>query len=484
MLLVVALSGCSGKKGGGDSGGEPSPADAAAKEYDSAIGNEGYRITGSLTGTANPLGADSAVRLDILDVVDDDSGGALDKANFVLDAKETGLNVQASLKSMATGADAFSSADHHGGAERNVKVFGTTGVGPSQLPEATAYLFAVGYANVKVGDAGTARRLVYVAVTGGLRDASHAALPAPDENNLQMHVVFPGSTMNGVDPVAGVPEGFLYYYFESVGLSQLSDEERGKVGASLAPPEKANMPPVADGKVLVGGKTASTAVQERLSNASVPVVFDGSASTDDGGSISRWVWRVFEVDSNGTYQRPKDDPAVVQGETAKYNFTRAGPKQINLTVVDTQGASDTFLISFYVDFHSKVPGGGSLHSQAPAGAPVCQDSVNCFKHLTFIQPGFVSATYTIAKNGSQSSMTNTHIELYAPGKDFDTADPIKEAANGPLTVAAADLKGVTGSYTVRVWYEASTSVGGADGMTGTNDGIYDLDSKIGYTPKV
>lgn len=483
MLSVAALSGCAGK--GSNGGGEPSVADAAANEYDRAVGNSGFRVTGSLTGTATALNG-GAVSVDILDVADADSGDPQDKADFLLEAHETGFDVGAQLKAMATGAGAGQVADHYGGVGRNVQVFGASGVGPKELPQTTAYLFGAGFANIKIGDEATqSRRLVYIAVTQGLRDASGAPLVAPDDKNLQLHVIFPGSTMTGSAAIEGIDDGFLYYYFESVGLEKLDEGKRNEIGKDLSAPPKANLPPVASGVVLVDAKDSSNATQEQSGIANVTVTFDGSGSSDPDGGVQRWVWRIFELTNNtGTYDKPKEN-SVVQGEKVQYNFTKAGPKLINLTVADAQGASHTKVISFWVDFHSRVPGTGSIHSQAPIASESCRDSVNCFKHSSTILPGFVSATYTVHENGTGTMLSGVHIDFYKPGEDVGAGTPIKSAEDEPLVVTAEDLAGVTGTYNIRVWYETGASVGGSDDTPETiTDGIYDFESSVRYTPAV
>jgi len=483
-LLFVALSGCSGKKS--SDGGEPSPADAAGTEYDRAIGNDGYHITGSFGGTATALDAGSAASLDIHDEVENDAGSG-DRADLTLNVAETGLKVVASLRSMATGESAGSSADFYGGTERNVPIFGTTGIGPSELPETQAYLFAAGFANVKIGDAPSTTHFVIAAVTKGLRDSSHSALTAADDANLQLHVVFPG-TASEADAFTSQPEGFLYYYFEKVSLQVLDQAQRDGIGKGLKGPATKNEPPIASGTVTVGGKDATSATME--GNKSVSVVFDGSASTDADGTVTRWIWRVFELTPNGTYEKPPAEvgPAVVLDKMAPYNFTTPGRKIINLTVTDDlAAASQTFILHFYVDQHSKVGAGqmeGSFHTQAPAAFASCNPPVNCFDRTSSIGPGLTSATYKVTEN--ESMLTGVHIEIYAPG----STTALKSVTANQLEVAAKDLpkdpqgNTVLGRYTIRIWWQAHTSTGGADGDPQTNDNIFDFEATLKYTEAV
>lgn len=470
LIAVAALSGCSGKKSG-DAGGEPNPAALAGGAYDSAIGNQGYRVTGSLTGPAAPLGADSAVRLDIVDNTPTDAEGAKDKATFVLDVKGD-VPVVATLATMATHQTANASGDHFGGVGKNVQIFGSTGVGPSGLPQTTAYLFAAGLATLKIGDQVQSDRLVYVAVTQGLRDKTGAALTTPDAQNLQLQVLFPGTTMNN-PAISGVSDGFLYYYFEVVDPIKLSDTEKADVGKTLREPPKANTPPVAFGKILVGGKPATSgAIDETpTSKKNLTVTFDASESKDAEGPIHSYVWRIGEMDANGTFVKPADpQPAVVLGKTAAYNFTQAGPKLVELTVIDNDRASATITLNFYVNFH-KVYRVTSPPTQPAGGGLACTEAQNCFWNSTELKPGFVAATYKATPDGS--SVTNgLHVEIdQKPPNQGGTA--VKSANGDTLAVSAQDVKATgLGRYYVAVWWSAGAQVN------------YKLDATITYAPSV
>lgn len=475
MVSTVTLSGCFGGDDGNGPEGEPSTADAAANSYDRALGENGYRISGTVTGTAEAIMPSSAVQLDILDNVQTDGSSPGDLATFILNVEQTGLNVQAQLRSMASASEAGSEADHFGGAGRNVRIFGPTGVGPSELPETQAFMFGVGIASMKIGDGPVVRRLVYVAVTEGLRDASQAPVPTPDANNLQLHVVFPGETMD-LEEIPGVPDGFLYYYFEEISLLTLGEEDRAKIGETLEEPEAENVPPIADGKVLVGGEVATSTVQEGKSNASTPVTLDGVASSDSDGNLTRYVWRIYEL-SNGTYG--PNATAVLQGQRVVYNFTKAGPKQINLTVTDDRGASSTDVIPFYVNFHSRVPGVGSFHTQGPHGGADCAETINCFKHTSTISDGVVSGTYTVHPNGTEM-LEGVRIEVFVEGEADRASDEAIKKGESPLAVTAEEY-GDHNRFTVYVWYTFADA-GGADTNPNDADGVYDFEAAVNYEP--
>jgi hypothetical protein len=469
-FVLVALSGCASKSDNGGATHEPSASDFAANRYDRAIGNVGYRISGTPGGAAQALSSESAVQLDILDEVDNDAQGAKDKATFILDARQTGFEVQASLRQMVTGADTGLTGDHQGGTARNLAIFGTSGIGPSDLPQVTAYLFAVGFAQVRIGESVQPNQLVYVAVMPGLRDeATQAPLSTPNDGNVQLHVLFPGSLIAGNDPIAGVPDGFLYYYFETVAVQTLSESDRAGIGANLIEPEAPNVPPVAVGQVIVNGNPATVAV--RSGNTNVTVTFDGSQSSDEDGNIIRWVWRVAELAVNDTWERPTDGaPAVVQGERVEYNFNSSGWKLIELTVVDERGGSGTYPVTFYINQHRIYPGHSNTHSDTVSGGLQCEANINCFNHeiTVGLQAQSMRIEFKLASGSGPTQ--NRHIDLYAPGADPSNASPIASSAvNQPLTVNR-DKISEPGRYRAFVWWETGAAV------------AYSLDVLITYAP--
>jgi PKD repeat protein len=104
----------------------------------------------------------------------------------------------------------------------------------------------------------------------------------------------------------------------------------GGGGGGLPPPTNNN--PTADasnGEPYVG-----------LINESI--TFDGSASTDDDGSIVNWTWDFG--DGNTAY-----------GENVTHSYTKAETYTVLLTVTDDDGATDTYLTSAVISAKNHAP---------------------------------------------------------------------------------------------------------------------------------
>lgn len=87
---------------------------------------------------------------------------------------------------------------------------------------------------------------------------------------------------------------------------------------------------VAYGGVANKAPTAYVKASPTQGNAPLEVEFDGASSSDEDGSIVKYVWR------NETR-----DTAIGTGKVVSYNFTNPGEYLIKLTVTDNDGATDT-----------------------------------------------------------------------------------------------------------------------------------------------
>ncbi len=482
LLTTTVLSGCFGSDDETEeSDSEPDPSEFDKATHDHAIGNEGFRVTGSLTGTASALAdtpGPSAASVQVTDSASSDSEGPLDLATAAVDAHLTGFDVRIDLRQMSTGANLGFTGNTQGGVGYNLPVFGTSGIGPSGLPQTTAYVLVVGMAQVKVG--GTALedwQPLLVAVTQGIREDG-AAVTTPDEADLELHVLFPGTTA-GLEAFPGQPDGFLYYYFEKVRLSTLSSDEKANVGKGLKEPQTENTPPNAVGKVLVDGEVSSSATQN--DRDPVNVTLDATDSNDSDGRILFYIWTIGELNASGEYVPPENRSlAVVSGQTFNYTFTSPGPKFVSLTVTDNRQGTDTFELFFFVNRHLVMPSEeGSIHAGTGSGGASCIPSFNCFDHDVKIHPGIQGATFTFVAT-STPAPSNTHVDLYKPGEDAEP-DPdsgelgqprAESQANQPLTVTSEPFDEVDFVYRLYVWWTAGTQI------------TYELEVDLDYTPAV
>lgn len=478
VLSLAVLSGCTGKDTadeGPSAEEELDPANFGSTLYDRAVGSQGFRITGSLDGNATPLAANASAHLDIADSVKDDLGGALDKATFVLDASTSGFSAVASLRQMTTGKSLNLSADLFGGVAQNVDINGDTGVGVKTLPKTKAVLFAAGLAAVKIGGRAEAdERLVFVAVTRGLRDEAQKPLNASDDHDLELHVLFPGPLVAG-NPALGVIGGFVYVYFEKVTLAQLTAEQKAAVGKDLTAASRENRPPKPVPVVEVGGQATSRATKE--GDAVVTVRFNASASTDEDGTISSYVWRIFEMASDGTFQLPENESQRTRtGRTADYFFTEAGPKIIELVVRDDQGRIANDTKAFYIDHHftTNYSQPGPVQ-QAPGagGGPVCTPNINCKDHDVRVRRGVESARLELTP-ASGTVLQLVNLSLYKPGDPPPNSNPaptpVAWVDGTVLDVAKGNFSTAAGSY--RLWVRWGAGV----------DIDYALDVRVLYTP--
>jgi PKD repeat protein len=77
--------------------------------------------------------------------------------------------------------------------------------------------------------------------------------------------------------------------------------------------------------------TAAFSATPALGDAPLRVSFDGSASTDDDGSIERYYWQF-------------DDGATAWGQAVHHTFDNAGDYHVKLRVTDDGGAKDPFTV--------------------------------------------------------------------------------------------------------------------------------------------
>lgn len=489
IILVLSASGCFGGKkgGGGDSSSSMPPSDSSEVDpstgwldtFNQGIGNKGYRITGGYeTGTVTALGNNSAVELSIKDVVQSDADWDLeaetpvhDVATFTLNAAGDGLSISASLKLISTDETFHFGQDLKGGVASRFEIFGGTGIGPASLPTVTAYMFGVGEADIQVNGASKAGyHPVLVAVTEGMRNQDTQALESIDPTDLEVHVIFFGDQIEGRDPVPGVPEGNLYYYFETVGVYVI---DPSTIGDDLIPPQPPNEPP--DPIIAIRIDNASVSEGTKEADNNLTVQFDGSLSSDDG-TIQAWGWRVYDLNATGVWITPREEADdFVAGEITNYNFTTAGPKLIELTVRDDDLEIRNVTTVFYVNRHNVLHQTPS-NLQPAGGGPSCQPSFNCFDHSMTIVPGVESARLEykhVAPAGAEPP--EIHIDVYLPDSgNPPNAGPAVAQSAAPnrkvLDISKEDFDGIYGPYRVWVWWTAGATVS------------YDLDVFVKYSP--
>lgn len=445
-FLLVGLGGCLGgsKNGGGTGGPELDPSTFAAGDvWDSAIGNDGYRIQGTPTGAATPLGKEApSASSALLQVIDVGATPGGDQARLVLQVYDGDTEVSAVLKMMEDVAP-----DVAGGVAHDVAVHGA-GAGWDELPTATAYLVATGRAQLKIdgvavasGNAsGDGLHSVIAYVAQGVRDENQALLPAADATDLELHVAFPNTSAGGAD-------GFLYYYFETVHLAKLTDAEKADVDEFLVKADPVNAAPQAVAQVLYDGTAATEATQVESSNVTVTLV--GSLSSDPDGKLTSWAWKVFEVDAvSGNFTQT----AAYSGETVEHTFKQPGEKVIQLTVRDDRLKTASITAPFYVNRNTTRPSASSLNDQTVGGGVECTD-FNCQKFTVGVAHGATRLKVTVRDNDS-TVLRDIHIDLYKPGDDPETADPDASGtkAQAPVEVVVDQAKLTKGVYNVQVWY--------------------------------
>jgi hypothetical protein len=441
-LVLASFAGCAGKNGGDTNVGD---LDESAV-YDSAIADNGFRVTGSLGGPATALmgGADgSATSVKVKDLSPDDAAGALDLADFLVDAKEAdGSRLQAELRSMTTANDSGFPGDFFGGVLHNQEINGDSGLGYPDLPKVKAYILLQGLARVKQNDQTLEDlQLVQVAVTKGARDPSQALL-ATAENDLEVHVLFPGSLIPGGDAFPGSADGFVYYYFENVKLTQLTEEEKGLVGNRLQPPARPNVPPIATAVVRVDGVQVSSAAFDP-DDKFLNVTLDASNSTDPDGRIEAYSWDVKEFNATGALV----DVNKTSGAIANFSFTTGGTKVINLRIIDQVGGIANTTLFFFVNTvktYSFAFGAGQGLDSAGSGTS-CQPALNCHEHSATIFYGARQLTTTAI--ASSTTGCNT------PHQDLKGPNGAAIASGNPLNVAGDKLTQV-GKYELEIWFNS------------------------------
>lgn len=469
FFVTAALSGCFGGDEDGGAGPEPDPASFTGEIYDRAIGNSGFRVASDVTAAGVALDSGSAAQLDVVDVVSADTEGAQDKATFILDARETNLNVVARLRQMSTG-DALGqlvphlAGDLRGGVAHYVEVFGSTLLGPANLPESTSFLYAAGMAQVKIGSETLPDNYpIFVVVSEGFHDETGAMQSAIDVNDIEMHVFITGTEETALP---GVAEGFLYYYFETVGMEQMDDTEKTTVGADLVEPEVPNVPPVAVAMITKNETANWSAVKEADEN--LTVTLDASLSSDPDGELVVFVWKIFELNQTGNWSKPTEGEPLASGQTATYDFTAPGPKMIELVIRDDRGAIANQTVMFYIDQHRLYESPSNTHTDTASGGPDCRRDLNCFAHRVSVGHEAEAAVFVL-KTSSTGPVSSPRLELYAPNAETDTDDPVASAAGTTLTVPGDKLTEV-GTYTLQVWWQAAVGVS------------YTIDATIDYTP--
>ena len=443
-FIFAAFSGCAKK----DDGTGNSVTDGAgvldeALSYDSAVADNGFQVTGGVAGTATALtgGAEgSATSLKAVDVSPDDATGATDLADFLLDAKEAdGGRIQAELRSLTTANASGVSGDFFGGVAHNVDVFGASGIGPADLPQTRSYILLQGLARVKAdGTTIDDLQLVQVAVSKGIRGADGALLAQADDD-LEIHVLFPGSLLEGNAAFPGSDEGFLYYYFENVKIELLQPDAKATVGSRLSAPQMANQPPVANATVVLNG-TAVTSADFDPGAVWLNVTFDASNSTDADGKIEAYSWDVKEFNATGALQQVNKTSGMV----ANFSFTTGGPKFITLRIIDEDGGIANTTLEFFVNT-KKTYSFGFEAQQTGGGYPTagCVDAFNCAKHSVTILFGAQKFT---AGEWSQSGQCGTHtFQLVTPSGVV--------AGSGATLDVAADKLTEVGKYEIRVGFQ-------------------------------
>ncbi len=443
-FVLTAFAGCGKKDGGGNT---PVSALDETLVYDSVVADNGFRVSGGLTGTATALtsGANgSAASLKATDVATADTEGAIDLADFLVDAKEAdGSRLQAELRSMTTANDTGFPGDFFGGVLHNQEINGDTGIGYPDLPTTKAYILLNGLARVKFNDATLEDlQLVQVAVVKGIRGPDTAALTAP-EDDLEVHILFPGSLIPNNTAFPDVSEGFVYYYFENVKLTQLAPEEKGLVGGRLQPPSRTNVPPVATAVVRING-TQNGSAEFDPDTKFLNVTFDASNSTDSDGRIEAYSWDVKEFNATGALT-PLNKTS---GATANFSFTSGGTKIISLRIIDEDGGIANTTLFFFVNTKKTYAfdfGDENPLNDVGANPNECSPALNCNRHSATVFFGAQRLTTTPIT--SSTACSTPHQDLYAPG-----STETLQSQNG-LDVTAEELTGV-GKYDIDVWFNA------------------------------
>lgn len=435
-LVTVAFSGCGGKSGG----------DAIDENqvYDSAIADQARQVSTSFSQAGVAVGG--TVQAKVLNQVEDDLAGALDKADFVLSANDAnGTLIQAQLKSMVTGAVVQSSTDFKGGVAVNTEINGDTGLGVSSFPKTKAYLAFTGMARLRINNqSADGTHFVVAWVSRGIRnDADNTLLTAADAKDLEFHVVLPGKLLNEALAIPGVADGFLYFYFENVRLSQLSPDEKTKVGEGLSPPEAPNQPPVALARILVDGTPVNVAKLKNTVGA-LTITLDATLSSDVDGVVESYAWEVRQYNSTGGLESVNK----TKGANVTVSITSAGLKEVSLRIIDDKGgiANDTEIL--YVDYEFQTT--GSFGQLGPAGAGTdCRVALNCLQHFITLTYG---ANKWVIKNPVKTSASTTQCDTPTIEVLYNNQE-IAEQANGDLTISdASKLK--VGQYTVNVFWRS------------------------------
>ncbi len=457
-LALVAMGGCVGdaEDSAADDGELDPSAFTAGEIWDSAVGNHGFRVTGSPTGPASPLGNEAPkVSSALLQVVDGGAGG--DEAKLVLQVFDGDTEVSAILKVMDA-AD----AGVPGGVAHNVALAGAA-AGWEQAT-ATAYLVAAGFADGSIGGARATtsgpddddlhRVIAYVGQ--GIRDDDGSLLAAAEPTDLELHVAFPGSEQSVDQTINGVDDGFLYYYFETVELARLTDTERVNVGEYLIEVAATNEAPEAVARVLVDGESASYATREGAQN--LTVTLDGSLSSDADGEIVSWSWQILEFDpTSGDFA----EAARLTGEAVEYNFTDGsdpGEKAIRLVVRDDRLGTASVESTFYVNRFTTAASARTFSATTAGGGAECSD-LNCQTFQASVFRGATLLQVVVRDNGSKV-LQDIHIDLFEPGADPQTAEPSASQSQlgAPVTLNVDEADLTKGLYTIRAWYGAGADV--------------------------
>lgn len=473
LMAAMGLSGCFG--GNGAEGTDPDSIDEDAT-YDWAIANDGFRRMGGFGASGHLMtldetssGGPSAADVRVVNTVDTDASvdvedpSSGDQANFVMDAQDAMGHFQSRIRSV-TPAQAFGAdnMDFQGGVMHNIQVFGTTGHGPEELPEAKAYILLYGQARLIV-DGATLDGVhpVMVAVTKAVHDAEGSILDAPRDDALEMHVYFPGRTLGADYSIPGQMDDFVYLFFTNVDLKQMSDDEKSAVGAELVAPEIPNEPPVASAAVMVGGTPSANATRVRDANdGNLTVTLDGTNSTDSDGEITIYSWEVQSFRNNTTIQKIFSG----QGATVDLNFTEEGWYLVTLRVIDDrfEPAEDSQL--FYVSYQLTYSHTFVDANSVGAGQE-CNPPINCKDHQLTVRFGAQNATLTYNEEGGVCN--GPQIDVFSPGPS--PGEDGEEIASGSGTVEiSGDKLTAIGQYTIYVWFDAQAQCS------------YSLDTYVNY----
>lgn len=456
FFATLALAGCASK----DNGGTTNPDDLDENAvYDTAIADQARQVTTSVSQAG--VASMGSVSVSVVDSVPDDSAGALDKADFTLDATDAnGIRTQATLRSMVTGAAVGATTDFLGGVAVNQEINGDAPIGIKEFPKTKAYLAFTGLARLRINNTSIdGSHFVVVWVSKGIRNnADNTPLSQVDAKDLELHVIFPGKLWSEFLAIPTVADGFLYYYFENVRLKQLSPDEKAKVGEGLSPPEVPNLAPVAVARVLVDGKAVNVAKLENAAGV-LNITLDGTLSSDADGSVQSYAWEVRQYNSTGGFEVLNK----TKGANVTVSIREGGLKQITLRIIDDRGgiANDTEVL--YVDYHFKTT--GSFGQLGPAGAGTdCQLAFNCLAHTLSLKYGALKLVVKkpVATGSGQCNTPTIQLKL----NDQEVA---KSAANADLTVSdAAKLK--VGTYTINIFWQAQAQC------------VYNLEADVTYTP--